>query len=381
MARIEPMESVGEMSPIPKWILVKAHDFWNRQDVRKDKKIPMQQVKESLLMTDESNRIPNALVIELLRKADENEDGYLDYDEYMKFAEAASTRSRGRDTFSRAAMTIIPRNERTVEKRTYFQNYSCCPPPFFMVLATFVETGVFVYYMVDMGEKMEAAGPAPIYSPLIYNPKRRYECWRYLSYALIHSGYMHLINNLVVQFVLGIILEVVHGWWRIGTIYLSGVLFGALAQSISDPDSYLAGASAGVFSVEYAHLGNMLMNWSQMEFRWLQLVVIIVLSFSDVGFAVWDIYFNGNKTKTGHAAHLGGAIAGMTVGTYILRNFEKRKWEKYCWWASLLVYLVLIAVGIILSATLPVPGYFPYNDNAPIWHARTYFFEEKNRTH
>ncbi|XP_068248953.1 rhomboid-related protein 2-like isoform X2 [Palaemon carinicauda] len=371
MARIEPMES---MSPIPKWILVKAHEFWNRQDYKHDKKIPMQQIKESLLLTKESDRLPNALVIELLQKADANEDGYLDYDEYMKFAETASSHSKGRDTFSRAAMTMIPRNERTVNKRTYFQNYSCCPPPFFMVLATFVEIGVFVYYMVDMAKPMLAAGPAPIYSPLIFNPERRYECWRYLSYALIHSGYMHLINNLVVQFILGIILEVVHGWWRIGIIYLSGVLFGSLAQSISDPTSYLAGASAGVFSVEYAHLGNILMNWSQMEFRWIQLVIIIVLSCSDVGFAIWDIYFNGNKTKTGHAAHLGGAIAGMTVGTYILRNFEKKKWERYCWWTSLVIYLILISIGIILSIALPVPEYFPENDNATIGQARIDYF-------
>ena len=47
---------------------------------------------------------------------------------------------------------------------------------------------MFVYYAVDMGMPVGAFAPVPFYSPLIYNPFRRYEAWRFLSYALIHSG-------------------------------------------------------------------------------------------------------------------------------------------------------------------------------------------------
>ena len=65
---------------------------------------------------------------------------------------------------------------------------------------------------------------------------------------------------------LGTPLEMVHRWWRILLIYLSGVLAGSLAVSITDPTVYLAGASGGVYALITAHLANVVANWSEMEF-------------------------------------------------------------------------------------------------------------------
>ena len=41
---------------------------------------------------------------------------------------------------------------------------------------------------------------------------------------------------------LGVPLEMVHRWWRVSLVYLTGVLSGSLAVSITDPGTYLAGA-------------------------------------------------------------------------------------------------------------------------------------------
>lgn len=70
---------------------------------------------------------------------------------------------------------------------------------------------------------------------------------------------MHLTMNLVMQTILGLLLELVHGWWRVGLIYMSGVLAGSLSQSLAMPRAYLAGASGGVYAIVYAHLGNLLL--------------------------------------------------------------------------------------------------------------------------
>ncbi len=44
-----------------------------------------------------------------------------------------------------------------------------------------------------------ATSGVPLYSPLIYNPSRRYEAWRFLSYMLLHQGYVpacyHLLHR------------------------------------------------------------------------------------------------------------------------------------------------------------------------------------------
>ena len=57
----------------------------------------------------------------------------------------------------------------------------------------------------------------------------------------VHSGYFHIIFNILIQLVLGIPLEMVHRWWRILLVYFCGVIAGSLATSITDPNVYLAG--------------------------------------------------------------------------------------------------------------------------------------------
>jgi membrane associated rhomboid family serine protease len=50
-------------------------------------------------------------------------------------------------------------------------------------------------------------GPVPVCSSLIYNPYRRWEAWRFLTYSLSHVGYIHIISNIIVQLALGNPLE------------------------------------------------------------------------------------------------------------------------------------------------------------------------------
>ena len=92
----------------------------------------------------------------------------------------------------------------------------------------------------------------------------------------VHSGYVHIATNItgidefwdpelhvfcstqdlfsllsfvtlpLVQLLLGLPLEIVHGPVRIGAIYLSGVVSGSLLTSITDPGEFLAGASGEI---------------------------------------------------------------------------------------------------------------------------------------
>ena len=74
---------------------------------------------------------------------------------------------------------------------------------------------------------------------------------------------------------LGVPLEMVHRWWRIGLIYLAGVLAGSLAVAIADSGVYLAGASGGVYALITAHLANVIFNWSEMMFPALRLITFL----------------------------------------------------------------------------------------------------------
>lgn len=53
----------------------------------------------------------------------------------------------------------------------------------------------------------------------------------------------------------------VHGWWRVGGVYLSGVVAGSLWTNVVKPDKFLSGASGGVYALITAHLGTVIMNY------------------------------------------------------------------------------------------------------------------------
>ena len=83
--------------------------------------------------------------------------------------------------------------------------------------------------------------------------------------------------NLLVQLLVGLPLEMVHGSLRIGCVYMAGVLAGSLGTSVFDPDVYLVGASGGVYALLAAHLANVLLNYNNMEFGLVRLLGVFLI--------------------------------------------------------------------------------------------------------
>ena len=190
----------------------------------------------------------------------------------------------------------------------------------FLLLVSLGQISVFVYHVIlltNTGQTVGADGPVYINSPLIFNPDKKKEVWRFLSYMLVHSGYFHITFNVVVQvksetsreressvvmfqLMLGLPLEMVHRWWRIMLIYLTGVLAGSLTVAVADPHVYLAGASGGVYALIAAHLANVIFNWSEMEYPALRLITFLLVTGVDTGFAVyyrWESRFPITKAN------------------------------------------------------------------------------------
>ena len=80
----------------------------------------------------------------------------------------------------------------------------------------------------DTTNDVTARTGVPWTSPLIYSPHRRIQAWRFIGYMFLHQGYTHLIFNCIMQLILGTLLEVVHKFWRVGIVYILGVLAGNL---------------------------------------------------------------------------------------------------------------------------------------------------------
>ena len=98
----------------------------------------------------------------------------------------------------------------------------------------------------------------PYCSVLIYNPRRRWEIWRYVTYMCVHIGIGHFVFNMIMQIIVGVFLEMQQEGWmgslRVAVVYMSGVVAGSLGTSLSDPHTFIAGASGGVYALIAAHL-------------------------------------------------------------------------------------------------------------------------------
>lgn len=220
-------------------------------------------------------------------------------------------------------------------------------PPFFIVFISIFELVSFVYYSLRSDEPISLFGPVPFKSKLIYDPYRRYEVWRYLTYMFIHAGYWHILFNIIIQLAVGLPLEMVHKFNPIFIIYFGGIFGGALGNSLADPHSYLAGASGGCYALIAAHLSNLIINWNEVRGACCKLVTLVAFTATDFGIAIHERHFKLGSIayRTSYGGHLAGAISGLLLGLVFLRNFRVHQWERV---------VKLWAAGIYLSLLVSI---------------------------
>ncbi|RWS28714.1 rhomboid-related protein 2-like protein [Leptotrombidium deliense] len=357
LERVSPNKSF--FSELRKVLMQVWGPVFDRLDVDGDGKIPFDDLKNMITQGSMTDEIPEEVIDEIMERADWDKNRVLTFNEFLHMLHArdiGAHRPYLRKLIVAAAMVAVPSSEKQTVVNRYLDEYSCKPPPIFMICISVIEIAVFIYYCVKEGY-ISATGPVPIESILIYNPKRRYQFWRYITYMFIHAGFVHLFFNVLIQMLIGVPLELVHKWWRIGLVYLGGVLAGSLGASISDPNTYLAGASGGVYALIAAHVSNVIINWSEMEFNWVRLIALLVFGGTDVGVAVYDRYYGETKNRTSYAAHIAGAVGGLLIGIVILRNLRVRKWERLVGWFAFLFYVILMAFLLIWNVANP--NYFP----------------------
>ncbi|KAM9057432.1 rhomboid-related protein 1 isoform 4-T4 [Megaptera novaeangliae] len=292
------------------------------------------------------------------------------------------------------AYEILPRE---VDRHWYFYRHRSCPPPVFMASVTLAQVGlpvhcpppreppsslvlpgpnacssqiiVFLCYGARLNKwVLQTYHPEYMKSPLVYHPGHRARAWRFLTYMFMHVGLEQLGFNALLQLMIGVPLEMVHGLLRISLLYLAGVLAGSLTVSITDMRAPVVGGSGGVYALCSAHLANVVMNWAGMRcpYKLLRMVLALVCMSSEVGRAVW-LRFSPPLPASGpqpsFMAHLAGAVVGVSMGLTILRSYEARLRDQCGWWVVLLAYGTFLLFAIfwnifaydLLGAHIPPP--------------------------
>merc|ERR1719239_730719 len=152
--------------------------------------------------------VPKRRMEELLRNADRDGDKNITYEEFcrmMTYDLTAEERKPFRRVMRAAIADIIPREQR----EDFLANYNCFPPPLFIPIISVAEMVIFGYYVYDLSKQdpaiiVDATSGVAMYSPLVYKPSRRYEAWRFITYMLMHQGYMHILFNMIFQLLFGL---------------------------------------------------------------------------------------------------------------------------------------------------------------------------------
>ncbi|XP_043336607.1 rhomboid-related protein 3 isoform X4 [Cervus elaphus] len=123
---------------------------------------------------------------------------------------------------------------REIDRKWYYDSYTCCPPPWFMITVTLLEVAFFLYNGVSLGQfVLQVTHPRYLKNSLVYHPQLRAQAWRYLTYIFMHAGIEHLGLNVVLQLLVGVPLEMVHGATRIGLVYVAGVVAELVRHEVS----------------------------------------------------------------------------------------------------------------------------------------------------
>ncbi len=158
-----------------------------------------------------------------------------------------------------------------------------------------------------------------------YAIRHRKESWRFVSYALVHAGWLHLLINMWVLYSFGSIVEHTFrltfgpvGWVYYFILYLGGILFSVLFdfRKYKDNVYYTAvGASGAVSAVVFSSI----LIFPAGSIYLFPIPFAIPSWLFGILYLVYSAYMQKKGVdNVGHSAHFWGALFGMVFTVVML---------------------------------------------------------------
>jgi len=179
------------------------------------------------------------------------------------------------------------------------------------------------------------------------------EAWRWFTYQFSHVGVYHIGMNVILVLALGIRLELFHGTLRTAFMFQVGVFGGACCCFVVDIHKSIVGMSGGCYSLLGIQFGDIIMNFTEKKNPIRKLCFILLLASIDF----FQAYLTENS-KSSHAAHSGGFIAGLLIVVVIGRNLVLTGCEKVTMAVSLAVGIGLIIFSMTWARSKPPQSFF-----------------------
>lgn len=145
------------------------------------------------------------------------------------------------------------------------------------------------------------------------------EWYRLFTCMFLHFGIRHLVNNMLVLFVLGGRLERTVGKIKFILIYLLGGLSGNILSLVQDLLSGRYAVSAGASGAVFAVVGGMIYVLIRLKGRVEDITVrqMIIM-------ALFSLYFGFASSGVDNAAHVGGLLGGFVAALILFHPTESQ---------------------------------------------------------
>lgn len=137
--------------------------------------------------------------------------------------------------------------------------------------------------------------------------------WRFIIPMFLHSGFIHIGFNLLVQVTMGADMERMVGIWRYTLTYLASGIFGfVLGGNYAAQLQPSVGCSGALFGILALFLLDLLYDWPNRPSPWVELIIMIL------GVAISFVL--GLLPGLDNFSHLGGFAMGLAIGLTLMRS-------------------------------------------------------------
>ena len=193
----------------------------------------------------------------------------------------------------------------------------------------------FIILIATVIVSIMAFGNAELFNKLVfnaYNIKHRKESWRFVSYALVHSGWLHLLVNMWVLYSFGnnvehtfLYMYGVKGRVYYLLLYAGGILFSTLydyGKNKDNPYYNAVGASGAVSAVVFASI----LMYPNSGIYLFPIPFALPAWIFGLLYLAYSVYMAKNgRDNIGHNAHFYGAIFGIVFTViavpHVISNF------------------------------------------------------------
>lgn len=140
---------------------------------------------DTMIKSHENQReIPRHAARKIHKVADKNNDERIDFNEFIDMINHPDLRYYFGHYVNIYRKNIVPRRRGKTSDDATDLEYSCTPPAIGMIIMSAIE---IIFFCVDEASEAES-GTGPIAGVFIYDPLKRSEVWRFITYMFVHIG-------------------------------------------------------------------------------------------------------------------------------------------------------------------------------------------------